>query len=68
MLALLVYPVALVKLQVSIQEMNLSHPLSFAGESTIWIQDDGLQVFHHHQERYDSFFIYNVKNPVWLLV
>lgn len=26
-----------------------SHP----GESTIWIQDDGLQILHHHKERYE---------------
>lgn len=42
-------------LQVSSQEkISLSHPLiCFAGESTIWIQDDGLQVFHHYQERFE---------------
>lgn len=31
----------------------VSHPLIHPGESTIWIQDDGLQILHHHKERYE---------------
>lgn len=51
--ALFGFPVALVTLQVNTQK-KIHSLLSFAGESTIWIQDDGLQVLHHYQERSDS--------------
>lgn len=41
-----------------ISQSSFSPSLSSAGESTIWIQDDGLQVLHHYQERSDrSLFI-----------
>lgn len=31
---------------------RFSSALLFIGEPTIWIQDDGLKVLHHYQERY----------------
>lgn len=70
MLAFLVFPVVLVMLQVSSQEkislLSFSSCHSFAGESTIWIQDDGLQVLHHYQERFETLFFrrFNMVNSL----
>lgn len=69
-LAFLVFPVVLVMLQVSSQEKislsSFSSCHSFAGESTIWIQDDGLQVLHHYQERFETLFFrrFNMVNSL----